>query len=29
MMVNEDVYPRMTPEAAEKLIDTLRGGADE
>ena len=29
MMVNEDVYPRMTPEAAEKLIDTLRGGAEE
>ena len=29
MMVNEDVYPRMTPEEAEKLIDTLRGGADE
>lgn len=29
MMVNEDVYPRMTPEAAEKLIDTLRGGANE
>ena len=29
MMVNEDVYPRMTPEAAEKLIDTLRGGTDE
>ena len=29
MMVNEDVYPRMTPEAAEKLIDTLRGGAGE
>ncbi len=27
MMVNEDVYPRMTPEAAEQLIDTLRGGA--
>ena len=29
MMVNEDVYPRMTPEAAEKLIDALKGGADE
>ena len=29
MMVNEDVYPRMTPEAAEKLIDTLRGGAEK
>lgn len=29
MMVNEDVYPKMTPEAAEQLIDTLRGGADE
>ena len=28
MMVNEDVYPRMTPEAAEKLIDTLRGGTE-
>ena len=27
MMVNEDVYPRMTPEAAEELIDKLRGGA--
>lgn len=26
MMVNEDVYPRMTPEAAEELIDKLRGG---
>lgn len=29
MMVNEDVYPRMTPEAAEKLIDTLSGGTEE
>lgn len=29
MMVNEDVYPRMTPEKAVKLIDTLRGGAEE
>ena len=29
MMVNEDVYPRMTPEAAEALIDELRGGATE
>ena len=29
MMVNEDVHPRMTPEAAEALIDTLRGGAAE
>lgn len=29
MMVNEDVHPRMTPEAAEALIDTLRGGATE
>lgn len=29
MMVNEDVYPRMTPEAAESLIDTLRGGTEE
>ena len=28
MMVNEDVYPRMTPEAAEALIDQLRGGAE-
>ena len=27
MMVNEEVYPRMTPEAAEELIDKLRGGA--
>ena len=27
MMVNEDVHPRMTPEAAEALIDELRGGA--
>ncbi len=26
MMVNEDVYPRMTPEKAEALIDKLRGG---
>lgn len=29
MMVNEDVYPRMTPQAAEELIDRLRGGAEE
>lgn len=29
MMVNEDVYPRMTPEAAESLIDKLRGGTGE
>ena len=29
MMFNEDVHPRMTPEAAEALIDTLRGGAAE
>ena len=29
MMVNEDVYPRMTPDEAENLIDTLRGGAEE
>ena len=29
MMVNEDVHPRMTPEAAEALIDELRGGAEE
>ena len=26
MMVNDDVYPRMTPEKADELIDTLRGG---
>jgi NADH-quinone oxidoreductase subunit E len=26
MMVNEDVHPRMTPEAAEALIDTIKGG---
>lgn len=26
MMVNEEVYPRMTPEKAAELIDTLRGG---
>jgi len=24
--VNEDVYPRMTPEKAEELVDRLRGG---
>ena len=29
MMVNEDVYPRMTPRAAEELIDKLRGGSTE
>ena len=29
MMVNEAVYPRMTPQAAEELIDLLRGGAAE
>ena len=29
MMVNEDVYPRMTPDEAENLIDSLRGGAEE
>ena len=29
MMVNEVVHPRMTPEAAEALIDELRGGAAE
>ena len=29
MMVNEDVYPRMTPQAAEELIDKLRGGSAE
>ena len=29
MMVNEVVHPRMTPEAAEALIDELRGGATE
>lgn len=26
MMVNDEVYPRMTPEAAEALIDRLKGG---
>ncbi len=26
MMVNDDVYPRMTPEKADELIDALRGG---
>ena len=26
MMVNEEVYPRMTPQSAEELIDRLRGG---
>ena len=29
MMVNEDVHPRMTPQAAEELIDKLRGGSAE
>ena len=29
MMVNDAVHPRMTPEAAEALIDELRGGAEE
>ena len=29
MMVNEEVHPRMTPEAAIALIDSLRGGAAE
>lgn len=29
MMVNDDVHPRMTPEKAAELIDTLRGGAQE
>lgn len=29
MMVNEEVYPRMTPQAAEELIDQLRGGMTE
>ncbi len=29
MMVNEEVHPKMTPEAAEALIDQLRGGAAE
>lgn len=29
MMVNEEVHPRMTPEAAEALIDELRGGETE
>ena len=28
MMVNEEVHPRMTPEAAEALIDQLRGGEE-
>ena len=27
MMVNEDVYPCMTPEKAAAVIDQLRGGA--
>ena len=26
MMVNEEVYPRMTPEKADELIDKLSGG---
>lgn len=26
MMVNDEVHPRMTPEKAESLIDTLKGG---
>ena len=29
LMVNEDVYPRMTPQAAEELIDKLRGGEEK
>lgn len=29
MMVNDEVHPRMTPEAAEALIDELRGGVIE
>ena len=29
MMVNEEVHPRMTPEKAIALINTLRGGATE
>ena len=29
MMVNEKVYPRMTPEAVYALIDELRGGTDK
>ena len=29
MMVNDAVHPRMTPEAAEALIDELRGGVTE
>ena len=29
LMVNEDVYPRMTPQAAEELIDKLIGGSAE
>lgn len=26
LMVNEDVHPRMTPQKAAELIDTLKGG---
>ena len=29
MMVNDVVYPRMTPEAIDALIDELKGGAAE
>ncbi len=29
MMVNAEVHPRMTPEKAVELIDTLRGGETE
>lgn len=27
MMVNEDVYPRMTPQKADETIEKLKGGA--
>ena len=29
MMVNDVIYPRMTPEAIDALIDELKGGAAE
>ena len=29
MMVNEEVYPRMTPEAVDEIIEKLKGGAAE
>ncbi len=28
MMVNEDVYPRMTPQKADETIEKLRGGEE-